>query len=65
MVGVLLLALAGFVHLSGNQRAVGRSREAKPGDIRSARDNDPRLWSPIVGTGLFVAGILVIVLGKK
>jgi len=65
MAGILMLALAGFGHVSKNQKTVNRSGETRPPAARSAPDNDPLLWSPILGTGLFVAGILVIVLVKK
>jgi hypothetical protein len=64
MAGILMLALAGFSHVSKNQ-TVSRPGEIKPPAARNAPDNDPLLWSPILGTGLFVAGILVIVLVKK
>jgi len=63
--GILMLALAGFTHMAKNQTTVNRTGKTETKEARNTADNNPLSWSPILGTGLFVAGILVVVLGKK
>jgi len=62
--GILMFALTGLTSEAKMQTVVNPSR----GTGKSSTTNNistPLPWSPILGTGLFVVGILVVVLAKK
>lgn len=56
---ILMMVLTGFSHMVIVKNAdTGRLVDVKNNYL-------PASWASILGTGLFVAGILVLVLGKK
>jgi hypothetical protein len=62
--GFLMFALTGLTNEAKTQSVANPSRGTGKSD--STNSIAPTLpWSPILGTGFFVVGILVVVLAKK
>ncbi len=64
--GIVLLAIGLIMTLFTGFNLVTRKKVVDIGDVQISRDEKtPIYWSPIVGGVVAVAGLLILVTGKK
>lgn len=64
--GIILLAIGLIMTLFTGFNLVTREKVLDIGDVQISRDEKtPIYWSPIVGGVVAVAGLLILVTGKK
>lgn len=64
--GIILLAIGLIMTLFTGFNLVTRKKVLDIGDVQISRDEKtPIYWSPIVGGVVAVAGLLILVTGKK